>query len=178
MTENLNEQRRGSRGPSGDGASAAAALRAMDGLRRVVRALSSSARGAPGGDGLSGAQLFVLRQIASAPALSLGELAERTLARQSTISEVIGRLVERGLVTRRTSRADARRAELRLTARGRRAIEGTGTTVQEQLAEGLAALPDSRRLAIAEGLELWLAAAGLGGLPAQMFFEEDGASCK
>jgi DNA-binding MarR family transcriptional regulator len=145
----------------------------MDNLRRVVRALSASARNVST-RGLSGAQLFVLRQIAAAPSLSLGELAERTLTGQSTVSEVVTRLVDRGLVARAPSAADARRAELTLTARGRRAIDGTEPTTQERLAEGLALLPRDRRLVLADVLDEWLEAAGLGDVAVGMFFDGKG----
>src|SRR5438552_2043436 len=57
--------------------------RVMDALRRIVRGLSASARVLPGGSSVSGAQLFVLRQIDEVPGLSIGELAARTLAGQS-----------------------------------------------------------------------------------------------
>jgi MarR family transcriptional regulator, organic hydroperoxide resistance regulator len=142
----------------------------MDNLRRVVRALGASSRGVSA-RGLSGAQLFVLRQIAAAPSLSLGELAERTLTGQSTVSEVVGRLVDQGLVARTTSAADARRAELTLTARGLRAIHGTEPTAQERLADGLAALPRARRAALADAFDAWLEAAGLVDVTAAMFFD-------
>lgn len=142
----------------------------MDNLRRVVRALGASARSVSS-RGLSGAQLFVLRQIAAVPSLSLGELAERTLTGQSTVSEVVGRLVDRGLVERTASATDARRAELTLTARGQRAIEGTEPTAQERLAEGLAALPRARRAALADALDAWLEAAGMVDVAAGMFFD-------
>jgi DNA-binding MarR family transcriptional regulator len=142
----------------------------MDNLRRVVRALGASARSVSA-RGLNGAQLFVLRQIAAAPSLSLGELADRTLTGQSTVSEVVARLVDRGLVARVASATDARRAELTLTARGRRAIAGTERTAQERLADGLAALPPPRRVALADALDEWLEAAGLVDVAAEMFFE-------
>jgi DNA-binding MarR family transcriptional regulator len=145
----------------------------MDNLRRVVRALSASARSVSA-RGVSGAQLFVLRQIAAAPSLSLGELAERTLTGQSTVSEVVGRLVDRGLVARVASSTDARRAELTLTARGRSAVAGTDATAQERLAEGLAALPRARRIALADALDAWLDSAGLGDVAAGMFFDGKG----
>ena len=151
----------------------AAAIRAMDNLRRVVRALSASARSVSA-RGVSGAQLFVLRQIAAAPSLSLRELSDRTLTGQSTVSEVVTRLVERGLVERVASETDARRAELTLTARGRRAIAGTEPTAQERLAQGLAALPRARRVALAKVLDEWLDSAGLGEIPAAMFFDGKG----
>ena len=108
--------------------------RVMDALRRIVRGLSTSARVLPGGSSVSGAQLFVLRQIDAAPGLSIGELAARTLAGQSTVSEVVARLVERRLVARRASALDARQSELTLTASGRRAIAAVEPTTQERLA--------------------------------------------
>lgn len=147
----------------------------MDALRRIVRELSASARGAQarGGRGaaLSGARLYVLRQIATSPGLSIGELAERTHARQSTVSEVVARLVDQGLVARKASEADARQASLSLTARGRRAIAGAEPTVQERLSDALASLPAAQRDALAGALEAWLAAAGLTDTPVTMFFE-------
>lgn len=120
---------------------------------------------------MSGAQLFVLRQIAAAPGLALGELAARTLAGQSTVSEVVARLVERRLVTRRTHASDARQAVLTLTAKGERAIAGVELTAQERLANGLGALSTTQRESLARGLEAWLEASGIANVPATMFFE-------
>lgn len=148
----------------------------MDGVRRLVRALSSSAREQAPNAAVSGAQLFVLRQIAAAPGLGIGELAACTLARQSAVSEVVARLAARGLVARAKSADDARHAVLTLTAAGRRTISGVQPTAQERLAAGLASLPRARRAALADGLEQWLAASGFAALPPTMFFEERGAS--
>jgi DNA-binding MarR family transcriptional regulator len=150
----------------------------MDALRRLVRVLSASAHGPAARRGPTGAQLFVLRQIGEAPGLSIGELSARTLTGQSTVSEVVTRLVARGLVTRRPSQTDARQVQLALSARGRATVRDTGPTAQERLAEGLAALPAAERDALARGLERWLESAGLAELPATMFFEDDGAGAR
>ena len=158
MTTNPDDEQRGE------------SIRAMDNLRRIVRAISASARSVSS-RGLSGAQLFVLRQIAVAPSLSLRELADRTLTGQSTVSEVVTRLVERGMVTRIASATDARRAELTLTAIGHQAIDDTAPTAQERLAEALAAMPRERRAALVEALDDWVEAAGLSDMPAGMFFD-------
>ena len=158
-----------------DRASDATTRRVMDSLRRIVRVLGASARG-PGRHGATGAQLFVLRQIDAAPGLSIGELAARTLTGQSTVSEVVTRLVERGMVSRRANPADARQTRLQLTARGRAAVQDTDPTAQERLAAGLVALDAAERAQLARALERWLDAAGLAELPATMFFEEDQSS--
>jgi len=149
-----------------------ATRRVMDALRRIVRGLSASARVLPGGSSVSGAQLFVLRQIDAAPGLSIGELAARTLAGQSTVSEVVARLVERRLVARRASATDARQSELTLTASGRRAIAAVEPTTQERLAGALAQLRLDERETLATALEAWVAAAHLTDEAPSMFLEE------
>ena len=162
--------------PPPDPAADEASTRVMDALRRLVRELSASARAGASlgaGGGISGARLFVMRQVEASPGLSIRELAARTHARQSTVSEVVSRLVEAGLVTRRASPTDARQAALSLTARGRRAMSGAGPTAQERLAEALASLPPGQRDTLAGALEAWLAAAGLADAPTTMFFETD-----
>ena len=150
--------------------------RVMDALRRLVRVLGASARGPARRRGPSGAQLFVLRQIDAVPGVSIGELAARTLAGQSTVSEVVTRLVTRGLVLRRPSPTDARQVQLVLSARGRTIVRETEPTAQERLAAGLASLSAVERSDLARGLEGWLESAGLAELPATMFFEDDGTA--
>jgi len=144
----------------------------MDALRRIVRGLSASARVLPGGSSVSGAQLFVLRQIDAKPGLSIGELAARTLAGQSTVSEVVTRLVDRRLVARRASATDARQSELTLTASGRRAIASVEPTTQERLAGALAQLRADEREILATALESWVAAAHLADEAPAMFLED------
>jgi DNA-binding MarR family transcriptional regulator len=147
--------------------------RAMDGLRSLVRALGASARTATRIGGVSGAQLFALRQIHKHPGIGVSELAGVTLARQSTVSELVSRLVHHGLVKRGTSESDARHATLSLTAKGLRAIRNSEPTAQERLVAGLAALPRGTRAAIADGIDAWLDKSGLAHVSPGMFFESE-----
>ncbi|MEO5814070.1 MAG: MarR family transcriptional regulator [Gemmatimonadaceae bacterium] len=150
------------------------AARVMDAARHLVRALAGSARATHARTGISGAQLFILRQLADADgALSVNELAELTLTHQSTVSGVVTRLVERRLVTRTPSPDDARRASIALTTRGRTLVDAAPATVQTQLVSGLARLTASQRSALADTLEAWLETAGLGGEHAPLFFESE-----
>jgi DNA-binding MarR family transcriptional regulator len=151
--------------------SSAEAARAMDALRRLVRALRVSHRAVEREIGISGAQLFVLRQLEDEPRQSLSDLVSRTLTHQSTVSEVVGRLLESGLVKRRAATDDARRAELELTPQGRSLLRKAPPTVQSALAEGLRRLPAAQRRALVTGLEAWIVAAGLDEVPPTMFFE-------
>jgi DNA-binding MarR family transcriptional regulator len=143
----------------------------MNALRRLVRALRTAARDTERTHSVSAAQLFVLRELAAAPGLSFGELAERTHTRQSSVSEVVARLVEAGLVDRTPSSADGRRRELTLTARGRAIADAAPTSMPERLVQSLDALPATTRRALADGLQRWVDAAGLTDVAPAMFFE-------
>jgi DNA-binding MarR family transcriptional regulator len=148
--------------------------RAMDGLRSLVRALGASARTASRDGGVSGAQLFALRQIHAHPGIGVSELASLTLARQSTVSELVSRLVAQGLVRRETSGDDARHALLTLSAKGQRSIGNSEPTAQERLVAGLEALPAKVRTGLADGIGLWLEKSGLAHVTPAMFFENEG----
>src|SRR4051794_22052590 len=89
----------------------------LDSIRRIVRELRLSSRAAEKHVGLSGAQLFVLQKLAEGGcALSLNELADRTLTHQSSVSVVVQKLAERRLIKTFRSSQDGRRVELSLTA--------------------------------------------------------------
>jgi DNA-binding MarR family transcriptional regulator/nitroimidazol reductase NimA-like FMN-containing flavoprotein (pyridoxamine 5'-phosphate oxidase superfamily) len=138
---------------------------AMESVRRLVRALRTSSAESERQFGLSAAQLFALRQIASRPHESMSELAKRTLTSQSSVSEVITRLVDRGFVTRETSARDRRRAELVLTETGERLLAKVPETIQEKLAAGFNRLTPIQQAGLAGGLEAWLSSSGLGEVP-------------
>ena len=151
------------------------AARAMDSLRRIVHSLRVATRASERSFGLSAAQHFVLRQLALAPGQSLIDLARRTRTTQSSVSEVVSRLVKRELVSRRTSDTDRRRTELSLTPAGDAVLRRSPETVQEKLVAGFAALGEKERQRIADGLEAWLAASSLGDVEPILFFEEPDA---
>jgi DNA-binding MarR family transcriptional regulator len=151
------------------------ATMAMDSLRRFVRALRTQNEVTEREYGVTAAQLFVLRQIAASPAQTLGAVAERTAARQSSVSEVVSRLVSLGFVDRTTSTGDRRRVELSLTPAGERVVRDAPPTLQEQLLAGLESLSPEVRRSLTDGLEAWLIASGLGEVPTTFFLEPDPA---
>jgi len=154
-------------------ADAPAAARAMDELRRMVRVLRSSNAESEREAGITAAQLFVLKHIADNPGTSLGSVVSRTLTAQSAASEVVARLVARGLVSRSAASDDRRRAVLSATAEGVRVVRSAAPPVQERLIAGLSRLPRVQQEALADGLAAWLRAAGVGDLAPSMFFEPE-----
>ena len=152
--------------------------RAMNAIRSIVRALRVNTRSIELKLGISLAQLFVLEQLATKPAESLNELAERTATHQSSVSVVVRRLVDRGLVTRTAVPTDKRRVHIALTEAGQAMLRGAPPTVQADLLEGMKHLRPDQRASLADLLETWVKASGIdvSTAPPMMFEEEADAS--
>jgi len=149
--------------------SSAGTLRA---LRRLVRALRLADRAAESRLGLSAAQLFVLERLAEGPVGSMAELAGRTLTDASSVSVVVQRLAERGLVVRATAPDDARRTTLRLSASGKRLLAAAPRSPQAELIDSLEQLSAGERKELEGLLERVVRGMGIDEqAPAPMFFE-------
>lgn len=148
----------------------------MNAVRSIVRALRLNTRSIESKLGISLAQLFVLHQLADKPADSLNELAERTATHQSSVSVVVRRLVERGLVTRVSSSTDRRRVQIALTPAGESMLRGAPPTVQNDLIHGMSRMTPEQRGTLAELLELWVLASGIDLAAPPMMFEDEPAA--
>jgi DNA-binding MarR family transcriptional regulator len=147
--------------------------RVMNSLRALVRALRISTRAVEKEIGISGAQLFVLQQLLEAPARSVNELAERTSTHQSSVSTVVSRLVDRGLVRREPSADDGRRMEISITDRGRNLVESAPLTAQTRMQQAMRRLEPGQVRSLGDGLEALVRESGFAGEPLTMFFEDD-----
>jgi len=147
-------------------------FRAINALRRMVRGLRSAAESVERNLKISAAQLFVLSELAQVPDQSVKDLAALTMTTHSTVSEVVGQLVSKGLVARTADEFDARRGVLRLTRQGSNLLKRAPRAIQEDLIEGFGTLRPSERRGLANGLEKWLDASGLSGVPSTMLFEK------
>jgi MarR family transcriptional regulator, lower aerobic nicotinate degradation pathway regulator len=132
-------------------ASAAGVREALDALRRIVQALRHPP--ATGGrQRLTSAQLFALQRLAEHPGLSLNELAALTFTHQSSVSVVVQRLVERGLVARVHASDDHRRLRLTVTREGGRVLHDAPPAIQDKLIAAMRALAPAKRRTLAEAL--------------------------
>jgi DNA-binding MarR family transcriptional regulator len=146
--------------------------RALNALRRMVRGLRSAAETIERGLRVSAAQLFVLSELSQVPDQSVKDLAAVTMTTHSTVSQVVGQLIAKGLVTRTADASDRRRSVLRLTRQGTTLVKQAPRAIQEELIDGFATLRASERRGLAIGLEKWLVASGLGGVPSRMLFDK------
>jgi DNA-binding MarR family transcriptional regulator len=146
--------------------------RILDAIRRMVRLLRLSDRAARNQLGLSSAQLFVLHEVAKTPELSLKELAERTRTDQSSVSVVVTRLCDSGLLARERASDDARRLVITPTRSGRAAMKKAPRVAQQELVEILDEMPDEQRREFADTFAAIVDRLDGGASPAPMFFEE------
>jgi DNA-binding MarR family transcriptional regulator len=147
----------------------------LDSIRRIVRALRVASRAAEKSVGISGAQVFVLQQLDADRPLSVNELAERTFTHQSSVSEVVQRLVEKGLIERKQSAEDGRRVELTLTAPGKSSLKKGPDTTQLKLIAALQKMGGRERLQLAALLGDLVERAGLARETPALFLEEEQA---
>lgn len=101
-------------------------------LRRFLRWSEEEARAA----GLTPAQhqlLLAIRGHGGPPGPTVGELSEYLVLRHHSVVELIDRAEAAGLVRRRRDRSDHRLVHLRLSAEGKRRIEGLSKLHLEEL---------------------------------------------
>ena len=145
----------------------------LDAIRRIIRVLRRSSRRSEQQLGIGGAQLFVLQQLADAPAGSINDLAARTYTHQSSVSVVVRRLVEQGLVARQPSTNDGRRRELRLTSAGKRVVSRAPVPGQVHLINALLKLPRAELRNLERGLDRVVAEMGAEDEPPAMLFADE-----
>jgi MarR family transcriptional regulator, organic hydroperoxide resistance regulator len=93
--------------------------------------------------GVTGLQRIIIRLIGRFPGVTAGRLAELVHVHPSTLTGVLKRLVERGLVSRDRDETDARIAHFALTLEGEKIDGSQAGTVEAAVRRALARLaPD------------------------------------
>jgi MarR family transcriptional regulator, organic hydroperoxide resistance regulator len=97
--------------------------------------------------GVTGPQRLVLRVVGLSPGISAGDLADLLHVHPSTLTGVLQRLVDQGLLSRIRHRSDRRRAVLHLTPKGRRVNAAARITVEAAVSRVLVNTSDAERAA-------------------------------
>jgi DNA-binding MarR family transcriptional regulator len=94
--------------------------------------------------GVTGPQRLVLRLLGRFPGITAGRLSKLMLVHASTVSIILKRLEERGLIERREDTRDRRRAFLGLTRAGRDLNADLPGTVEAAVKHLLATMPEEK----------------------------------
>lgn len=133
----------------------AADIRALtDVVTRLRRTLRRSVRTEIPWESRPVAQIEVLQSLRDLGTSRVGDVAERLRLAQSTVSMLLARLVDDGLVTRRADRLDRRASVVTLSAAGLRDLRAWDALHRRRLGRALRSLDADDRAAV------------LGALPA------------
>ena len=115
-------------------------------LRGALGRFQRSQRAGRPADAPSGEQLTLLATLHRHGPLSAGELAEHERLRPQSLTRMLARLVDRGLISRRTDPQDQRRTLVAITLLGQQSVAAEAVRRDARLAAALAhALSPSER---------------------------------
>ncbi len=127
--------------------------RAIAGLLNLHRRLRRASTNIQA-SGITGKQLAILRFLVEPGEKTVGHVAAYVYVSESTASEVIAKMEERGLVNRQRSRKDNRVVVVEPTEKGSHLVATTALEGIPLLRERLKDLSDNRLTELAENLEL------------------------
>ncbi|HTR19872.1 MAG TPA: MarR family transcriptional regulator [Gemmatimonadales bacterium] len=145
----------------------------VQGLRRIVKALHAYSQDVYKNYGLTGPQLWALKTLRRAGPLSTGDLAVALAVHQSSVSILLDRLEQRGLVRRRRASRDRRVVRIELTRRGAALAAVAPEPAQGRLLHGLRAMATRDVRQIRRSVERLVVAMEAGDTEARFFFSDE-----
>ena len=121
-------------------------------LRRITRAADIHSHLLQRDFSVTGPQLSTLRVVHRLQPVSTGALARAAYIGYATLTGILDRLEERGLVTRTRDPADRRTVILNMTNAGERLLKSAPSLLQVRLREELLRIPESEQQALLKSL--------------------------
>lgn len=142
-------------------------------LRRIIRATDRHSKRLARETGLTIPQIVVMQSVRELGEVTTGEISERVSLSQGTVTTVLDRLEERGLVERYRSAADRRVVHTRLTPAGEAARRKAPPLLQEHFQARFASLPAGRQREIVSALQAVAGMMGVGDVDAAPLLDVD-----
>lgn len=118
--------------------------------------------------GVSGAQLWAMREIDRAPGLTISEMARVLSVHLSTSSNLLDKLQKQGLVRRERRSADQRLVRVYLTAEGKRLLRRAPRPVEGVIPDALGRMPAAALRRLQADLQALLEVASARSVRASM----------
>jgi DNA-binding MarR family transcriptional regulator len=122
-------------------------------LRRIIRATDFSAKHLARETELTTSQLLVLQLLAHDRDMKIGEIAKHVNLNQATVTTIVDRLEERGLVERQKGKQDRRQVFVAVTSQGRHTLDQAPKLLQSTFLENFAKLADWEQIYILSAVE-------------------------
>ncbi len=147
---------------------------ALISLRRILKAVEAQARTLARDTSLTPSQIVVLKELSVKDSAQPGELARSAGLKQATISILLDRLQERGLVQRRRGDEDRRTVRVQITSEGRSVLADAPDLLQAEFGGRFERLPDWEQAYINAALTRLVALLGAGGIDASPVLDVGG----
>lgn len=122
-------------------------------LRRIIRATDQNSKRLNRTAGLTIPQSVLMHAIETHPDATLSFLTETVSLSQATVTSIVDRLEERGLLVRRRNANDKRVINVSLTARGKELLRDAPPPLQQDFRERFYRLPEVQQTAIVGALD-------------------------
>jgi DNA-binding MarR family transcriptional regulator len=126
---------------------------ALRAIRRILRASDLAGRRVAATTGLTPSQLLVLQEIDRREEVTPSAIAKALQFSQATVTNVVDRLEESGLASRRRSDGDKRKILLRITTKGREVLDAAPDLLQTRFSAHFGELPAWEQAMILSALE-------------------------
>ena len=121
-------------------------------MRRLIRATDLDSKRLARQTNLSTSQLLVLELLAEGSEQTVGSIGEQVGLAQATVTNMVDRLEERGLVSRVRSDEDRRQVRVTLTEAGRELRDQAPTALQTRFLANFSGLREWEKLSILASL--------------------------
>lgn len=122
-------------------------------LRRIIRATDMRSKQLARESGLTPPQFLILNAIDQLGAVAISQVAQDVNLTQATVTSIIDRLENKGLVRRLRSEKDKRVVHATLTEEGKRTLDAAPTLLQNQFLEKFNNLEDWEQTYIISALQ-------------------------
>ncbi|MGE3972035.1 MAG: MarR family winged helix-turn-helix transcriptional regulator [Porticoccaceae bacterium] len=126
---------------------------ALRAIRSLIRAAELEGKRLAAATGLTPSQLVVLQEVARHEKTTAGAIATAVRFGHATVTNIVDRLEQNGLVVRRRGEQDRRQVWVTVTANGRSALSAAPDMLQDTFQTRYEALPDWEQAMIAAMLE-------------------------
>jgi DNA-binding MarR family transcriptional regulator len=121
---------------------------------------------------LTGPQVWALKTLQGVGSMTVGALAEALAVHQSSVSVLLDRLEERGLIVRQRRRNDQRIVDVELTSRGVAMAADAPEAAQGRLLHSLDAMPAAQVHRLSSAVRRLVQAMEAAEVHAEFFFAD------
>lgn len=135
-------------------------------LRQIIRSIDLHSRKLIRDYGMTVPQLVLLREVNNQAPITVGELARATQLSQGTVTQIITRLEQRGLVLRRKDEKDKRKVRVMITDQGAAVLSDSPPLIHDRFVRSFRQLKGWEQALLLSSLERIAEMMGVDGLEA------------